>query len=84
MKTMMILALAMSMGIPGNITGERMEVISNSKRNGCVLLSEDGNLWATETKVRGTKKGKTVTVYMSDNNTPGYRLDDIIVYVERR
>lgn len=84
MKSLMILALATTLGIPGNIHGEYMLVVKNNKKVGCVLQSEDGNIWATEHKVKGVKKNQVVTVYMSDNDTPNNKYDDIIVKVERR
>ena len=56
MKTM-ILMLAISLGIRGNIYGEYMEVKKNTRKAGCVMESVDGNIWATERKVKGVKKG---------------------------
>lgn len=84
MTKIAIIMLAMSLGIGGNIHGEYMEVKRNTKKAGCVLVSEDGNIWTTEKKVKGVKKGNVVLVYMSDNETPTYRYDDIIVSVEKR
>lgn len=78
----LILALALSLGINGNIHCEKMMVVKNVK-TGCVLMDGNGDIWSTETKVKGARKGKKVRVWMSDNDTPDDRYDDIIVKVGR-
>lgn len=83
MKTLAILALAVSLGIPGNIHGEYMMVKRNTKKSGCVLIDNNGDAWRTDKKVKGVKKGNYIVVYMSDNETPEYKYDDIIVTVRR-
>lgn len=82
MKSLAIIALALSLGIPGNIHGEYMTVKRNTRKSGCVLVDSNGDAWVTD-KVKGTRKGKRVLVYMSDNDTPEYKYDDIIVTVRR-
>lgn len=74
-----IMSLAALLSIPGNIHAEKMMVMKANGYN--IYLSNDDNLWETD-HVDGLLSRQTVTIWMSDNDTPDYRYDDIIVMVE--